>query len=505
VEEFIERRIITGLIVSTDYIQQVYPIWQPRLLESPTAKILASWCIEYYDSYGKAPGRDIEGIYTQKLREGLSKDRAEWIEDVLADLSDDYDRGNFNVQYLVDQTRQYFQERHLLLFANDIKGELDAGNVTQAAELASGYTSITTQSQSSIDPFSNEARSVVRQAFEEREKPLVRFPKALGEFWNRELVRGAFVALLGPEKRGKTFMLMEIAIRAVRSGCNVVFFQAGDMTEKQQIRRLAIYLTKRSDDERYCGTLFLPTVDCVYNQDDSCDKEIRECDFGLKNYQPEMTYEALVEAYEEHPDYRACHNCDDIKGAVWLTRRGPVQRLDWKQAYKALRAFGKKYPTRFKLSSYANGTLSVMEIKALLNVWERQERFVPDVIVIDYIDILAPDPDFSRMDFRHRRNELWQRLRNLSEERHSLVVTATQAAASSYGKEILRLSDFSEDKRVYAHVTAMYGLNQTEEEKQIGIMRINEMVVREADYSSKRTVKVLQRLETGRPFLGSFR
>ena len=32
-EEFIERRIVTGLIVSTEYIQEIEPIWSPKYLE----------------------------------------------------------------------------------------------------------------------------------------------------------------------------------------------------------------------------------------------------------------------------------------------------------------------------------------------------------------------------------------------------------------------------------------------------------------------------------------
>ena len=50
----------------------------------------------------------------------------------------------------------------------------------------------------------------------------------------------------------------------------------------------------------------------------------------------------------------------------------------------------------------------------------------------------------------------------------------------------------------------MYGLNQSADEKQIGIMRINELLVRDSDFNSNRPIKVLQRLQIGRPFLGSY-
>lgn len=506
-DDFIERRIITGLIVSTEYLQRTQEFWKAEYFESATACMLAGWCWDYFNQYQKSPGRDIEGIYASKLRAGLKEDKAEWIEGVLSNLSDEYERGQFNVEYLIDETKSYFQMQHLNSFAEDIMGLISEGDCLTAEKIACGYSSIIVDNTTSIDPFSNASR--IKRAFADREKPLVKFPKALGEFWNRELVRGGFIAFLGPEKRGKTFWLLEIAIRAMRSGCNVVFFQAGDMTENQQLRRLCIYLAKQSDQERYCNGMYLPVLDCKLNQMDTCEKDERECDFGIFEDLDSWTavqgsHERLIAAHKENQEYKPCHNCAELRGSVWLDWKEPTGILQWKSAYRKLRAFQNRYKRRFKLSTHISDSLSVLKIKTLLDIWERQEDFVPDVIVIDYADLLQPDSDVSGLDFRNQNNKLWQRLRSLSQMKHCLVVTATQAAASSYEHTTLRLSDFSEDKRKYAHVTAMYGLNQTFEEKKIGIMRINEMVVREADFDTTCTIKVLQRLQMGRPFLGSF-
>ena len=507
-EEFIERRIVLGLIISTEYIQKIRGIWDSKLLEASTARTIAGWCMDYFDQYHKAPNKDIQSIYNAKLKGGLSQEEAEWIEGVLDNLSKEYERDNFNTPYLIDQTKKYFQERSLWDHIDTIKGALENNELIEAEKEAYSYSSILKENQSAIDPFSKEAVSIVKKAFKEREKPLIKFPKALGDFWGSEFVRGAFVAILGMEKKGKTFVLIEIAIRAIKSKCNVVFFQAGDMTEEQQIRRLGVYLTKRSDQPRYCKGMFLPTIDCLYNQIDTCNEEMRECDFGI--FKPEddvkgAGLEILSNLYRENKDYVACHNCDKISGVPWLKWREEVPVLKWTEAYRAFREFQKKHNARFKLSTHANETLRISEIKSLLRIWEKEEGFVPDLIIIDYADIMAPDPDCTRLEFRNQTNKIWQRLRNLSQEQKCLVVTATQAAASSYDHNLLRLSDFSEDKRKFAHVTAMYGLNQTSEEKKIGIMRLNEMVVRDADFDSKQTIKVLQRLQIGRPFLGSFK
>ena len=500
-EEFIERRIVTGLIVSDDYIREISKVWESRLLGSSTARLLSSWCLDYFDQYQCSPKRDIEGIFTARMK-NLDKEHVEDVSEILSGLSHEYEREQFNFQYLLDQTYSYFQEQNLHQFVENVKGELTAGHITEAEKLASSYHPIEAGQVNSIDPFSSAGK--IKEAFAERQKPLIRFGKVLGQFLNQEMTRDAFVAFMGREKIGKTWLLIEIAMRANRSGCNVAFFQAGDMTENQYILRQSIYLTKRPHKEKYCSDVWIPVLDCKYNQFDECDKEERECPIGVFEQGDEVNYESLQMAFKNNPEYRVCRNCKDIEGVPWLIPKPATNPLTWKEAYKAARKWRRKYKKQFRLSTYANETLSVSEIKAMLDIWERNEEFIPDVIIIDYADLLTSDPDIRGLDFRNRQNIIWQRLRALSQQRHCLVITATQAAASSYGKTLLSMSDFSEDKRKYAHVTAMYGLNQTDEEKRIGIMRINQIVVREDDFSTNKPVHVLQRLQIGKPVSESY-
>jgi len=913
-DKFIERKILIGLIVSDDFISAIAPIWSIHYMEASTAKLLSSWCVDYFKKYNKAPFRDIEGIFTEKIKKGMQKDDIEYISEILESLNEEYeDAGNFNSDYLIDQTKQYFSMQRLKQYAESIMSYVEEGDIVSAEKEALSFVpSGDDESSHVIDPFSNPL--LIKQAFTEQSESLIRFPKALGQFWNDQLTRGAFIAITGPEKRGKcitgtqrvllasgeymsvndiianrvtdivsfdestqtfvktkiakfwkngikkvycvktrtgreveitgnhplltpdgwkelgeikkgefivvpkhipffgtkkleeykikllayfiadgctlahgqghkinytvqytkkdkevqedftecirmmggetvwknnecrinknihirnflkdtgvwnkhsyektipdiiyqldesdvrlflqtlftgdgwvnkkdstdfqigyatasklmakqihglllkfgivsklavykttcrdtwnitiqdyhnmklfyervgflfekqrkleevvasrkeiyksflnklpwqiakefhdkaleqhkiqftkapvireqivkkcpvmfqsfaeikdtelgkkyfnsmilwdeivdieyvgeqetfdltvsthhnfiaedvlvhnTFWLLEFAMRAMMNGNNVAFFQAGDMTEKQQLRRMAVYLAKRSDRERYCGERQIPCVDCWYNQTDDCELSARE-QYGIRLFDPDMeqkkiTFDMLMEAKQDYPEYKPCRNCDKIRGAVWLEHSPPVKVLTWKDAYKIMKAWQKKHNKKFKLATYPNETLTMQEISNLLTLWERQDGFVPDVVLIDYADILAPDYDCSRLDGRGQINKIWQRMRKLSQEKHCLLITATQAAASSYDKETLSLSDFSEDKRKYAHTTATYSLNQTDEEKKIGIMRIGELVVRESEFDRTRQVKVLQCLQRGRPFIGSY-
>jgi len=517
-QEFIERRIITGMIVSTDYLQRVQKLWNPAFLESPELKQVADWCMQYFQEYKKAPDNDIESLYMDALKRGMSKADAQYIEALLTDLSDEYGRGSkFNSAYLYDKTVEYFKAQDLDKHSREVQALKDAGRIEEAEQLAVSYQpTILEDAELGLDLSTKDALDAIDRAFITSYSPVVTYPGALGTLWNDQLVRGAFFTLLAPEKRGKSFMLMEIALRAIRQKANVAYFEAGDMTEAQVLRRICIYIAQKSDKDRYCKERFRPVGDCVLNQLDICNREDRNCDHGIFNVGLDMFHKEekryinsniLKEKYEEYPDYEPCdsHNCQERKGSVWLKKIKECRPLTARHAKRNVVRFFKKYKRRFRLITYPAGILTVAEIRRVLDGWERQDGFVPDVVVVDYADLISAD-DGKVSEFRHRQDHVWKALRALSQERHALVVTATQADAASYKKDRLTLSNFSEDKRKLSHVTAQYGLNQDSEgrEKSLGIMRINEIVVREGEFSNDREVYVLQDLAAGRAFLESF-
>ena len=191
-----------------------------------------------------------------------------------------------------------------------------------------------------------------------------------------------------------------------------------------------------------------------------------------------------------------------------VVRKGEVKRfkkkLSWQKAYKACKLIIKRKikskDTYLKLSCHPNSTLSVKSIIGILEDWAK-EGWTPDVIVIDYADIL--NMDYSFLEGRDRINETWKQLRALSQKYHCLVVTATQADAASYTKDIVNMSNFSEDKRKLSHVTGVVGINATTKEKDLGIMRLNWVVLREGFYNTKRCVHVAGCLDIANPAIKS--
>lgn len=122
---------------------------------------------------------------------------------------------------------------------------------------------------------------------------------------------------------------------------------------------------------------------------------------------------------------------------------------------------------------------------------------------IDYADILDHGGASGKEDSRDRINNSWKKMRAMSQEYHCLVLTATQAKATAYNAKTMDMSHFSEDKRKFAHVTGMLGLNRTPEERAQQLTRLGWLVLRESGFEIGRNVSAAGCLSLGNPAIRS--
>ena len=520
--EYIENRIIIGLVLSDTYISQVHSFLQFDYFASTEARIIAGWCFAFYEEHKGAPKDHIHDIYQSKLRQGeLDETALDWFDIIFETLAEEIERtqGEMNMSYLVTETEAYCKERALRLLAERVLDEVDNGESAEAEGMLARFVLPEKLQAGGVFPIDAGVEHV-RSVFEDQSEPIVQFPGVLNQFFGNAFARDSFVAFMGPEKSGKSFWLMETAFRAIRSGCRVAFFQAGDMSEKQMELRIYSYLMKQPR-RPLPGPVLYPVLDCIHHQNGTCTKAAREPssvgDFNsyfaeesstpygvLPSVDPVELFDFLKTA--DHTPCTAClkeGNRRAFRGAVWykeLPKDTPV--FDWKGVYKKLKKYQKRYKNHIYLESHSNDSLSVQAIENSLDIQEKTFGFIPDVIIVDYADLLVPNKAFK--DERGSQNHIWKQLRALSEKRKSCVVTATQADAASYDSALLHRKNFSEDKRKYAHVTAMYGINQMEKERGYGLSRLNTLVLRDGYFSENAVVKILGCLSIGRPLLSSF-
>lgn len=441
------------MIVSDRFLKDVKGMWDGELLSGQGGRLVAGWCFDYFDQYGKAPGLHIQDIFEFNSSKGqVTPEEASFLEGLLGRLSQEHERADkLNVDYLLDQTEQYLKAQSLRHLMEGVKEALDVGDPGRAEAQFKEYKPINRATGMGLDPITDV--DSIREAFEQDEEQLFTLPGALGKMMNQQLKRGAFIGFMAPEKRGKSFWLMEVAMRAYRSRCNVVIFEAGDMGKRERVLRTQSYIHQRP--------------------------------VGGKKRTVKVPF------------------LEDENGGVVGYENREVEPLAWKEAYQgSVKWAGRMRGRHLKVLLYENSTLTVTKMRADLDRLEYFEGFIPDVVVVDYADIMIADD--GRKEFRHQQNDVWKGLRALSQHYHCCLFTATQTDAASYEADTIKLKHFSEDKRKYGHVTAMYGLNQTDEEREQGILRIGEILVREGRFSAFRQVNVLQCLDIGRPYIASF-
>jgi hypothetical protein len=233
-DEFFERKIIIGLIVSDDFISHVARVYTTDCLGSPPAKTLAGWCLDYYKKYSKAPGRDIEGIFAHKVRGGsLSGARADDIESILLGLSEEHSREHFNVEYLLDNTINHFQVCQATTLADRLKAAAIAGDLNEFYALHSAFKPVAL-----ADPFEDKSISA-GELYE---------MKITGPRWLvKDLIPVGLTIMGGRPKVGKSYFTLNLAMSLAQG--KKMFGEGTDGFRGQ--RSGVLYLSLEDTKERF--------------------------------------------------------------------------------------------------------------------------------------------------------------------------------------------------------------------------------------------------------------
>ncbi len=454
------RSILIGMVVDNVVVGRLSTIWDGELFETSWENLIGSWCIRYYNKHQKAPKRNIENLafaWEQKVR---NKTQIKLVETFLSSISDEYTSlaKELNSNHVLDMADTYFKMVHTRKTIQAAQGLLDLGKEDEAEEKLLSFNKVQVGVGSGRDVFTD--HEAVLSVFDKKqERSLINYDGALGEFFGNSLAREGFVAFMAPDKTGKTFWLLDLTYRAVSQRKRVGYIECGDMGEAGILKRFYVRAARHpysSKDGEWPYTVNIPTSMKL----DSEGKSI-------------------------------------VKKDKKLTLEGPLTaKIAWEACQRFQKVKIKSKESYLRVSAHPNSTINVNGIESIFQTWEA-EGWYPDVIVIDYADILAPPP--GKMEARDQINTAWKQMRALSQKKHCLVITATQSDAAAYEANLITRSNFSEDKRKLAHVTGMIGINVSGEEKLQQVCRLNWIVRREAEFHSKKVVHVAGCLPIANP------
>jgi hypothetical protein len=446
VDGTLQRRFLAALANSRAFVAGSAHLADPELFPARAAKLVAGWALEHWGQYREPAGVALRAMMEAWAeREQPDETERELTSDLVDLVLDEAEEANAaNITYLLDEFGRYLNDLKVDRLVEELQSLRAAGRGGDAAQAVQAFRTVAVGESAGYSPALS--RAAYRRAWAEPAGGIIDWPTGAAWFFNKAMTRDALVGVQAPEKTGKTFVVTDVAYWAVRSHLSVAVFQCGDLSEHQMTKRWAARVSRHPLRDDQCDGVVQPPV-------------------GIKLH--------------------AAGGGDNGKVAEVI--RGPAVRfpgpLDERTAYKAQKAFNRTHkidkdrPT-LMFSVHPNSSINVKGIDGILQRWRTEMSWTPDVIVIDYADILAPEDP--RKDSLVQINDTWKALRRLSQEWHACVVTPTQANAAAYRTKLQRKDNFSGNKLKNAHVTGMMGLNQTDRERAEGVMRMNWLFVRDA-------------------------
>lgn len=489
VSSSIEKSILTALIVSTQFNNEVSHIINLDYFTNSFIKKVVRWCLDFFDAYEKAPFNHIQDIFNERKSE-LKEAEADLIEKLLTDISKKYELDSgLNVDYSVEQALRFFRTRELKIIHGNMGLLLEKNDIDGAEEQINKYTKIARVTSGWINPFDEK---YVDEVFSTNGR-LLTLPGELGNFlggFDKEWL----VAIAGGFKRGKSMGLQEILVAAIMQNLRVAWFSL-EMTKKSTLDRWYKRLLGASDPEG--GPAVYPCFDCVRNQDGTCKKRERlnkvplMSDKGKPIFTPQNKYKPCTACRFDNPK--------DYVVAWWyeLIDRPAYTNENVKKHLIALRRTKDKL---YRFIPYPKFSAGIDDFKRDLDLLERSEGFVPHVIIVDQANGMKVRSGINSGGIDSH-DDNWKCLAGLAGERKALVVSPTQVVRSALKKKSVAQDDVAQWVGLLGHIDAGFSLNQTDIEKAEGVMRYNMMIHRHDDFDERASCIVLQNTNYGQFYL----
>ena len=195
-----ERAVITGLIVNTQFCEQIVPIVSRRTFKTHYAKVVSDWAIEHFKEYGEAPQKLIQDIFYQK-KHTLGIEEAQSISEFLGSLSKEHSvYTDYNVKYEADKAEEYIKIRNIESVKEELEMAIAEGDPTKGEQAIATFSQVgRPESSGTSILFDTDA---ILEAFNSQDELAFTWPEGMKEVIPSPS-RGDLCAILATTKSGK--------------------------------------------------------------------------------------------------------------------------------------------------------------------------------------------------------------------------------------------------------------------------------------------------------------
>lgn len=116
-----ECKLITNLVISTKFCQEILPILEPKYFDVSYSKLVFKWAKEHFTEFQSCPGKYIKTIYQNNKADISEPEENDNIALFLSNLSKKYEVAeDYNVDFEIKQASKYIELQKLKVFKDDI-------------------------------------------------------------------------------------------------------------------------------------------------------------------------------------------------------------------------------------------------------------------------------------------------------------------------------------------------------------------------------------------------
>lgn len=380
-------------------------------------KDIATKVYTHIDAYGEVPGEHVADLFDDIIH-GDDNRKAKVYSVFLHRLFDVEVNSKYAMSKLHQFTRQQQLKSKLMEAASVLQGE---GTVEQVEEI---FREALKDTINIFDPgvfLSDKARS-----FNFLDFSYDNFPTGIPEFDRKSAgpIRKGLHLFIALPKRGKSWWLIHLGKMGILHRLKIV--------------HITLELSEERVAQRYFQALF-----------------------AIAKREAEEIWQASFEK--------------DRKGRlieIDSQQVTPTLTLDDPQIRKKLGVKVDKWGVKFDkvlIKEFPTGKLTVNQIEAYLDSLEVSHGFIPDLLLIDYIDMMRVD---SR-NYRHDLGRIYREVRGIGVERNIGIATCSQSHRQGMNVRLITEGNVSEDFSKIGTVDTVITFSQTKHERDIGLARLH--------------------------------
>ena len=416
-----------------------------QLFESSVFKEVAGHAIDFIDQYGETI-KDHLPDHLESILKGDDQRKATTYKKLLDNLF--LSRGSVNGEYVISQLHKFVRQQKLKDAVIKAVEAIEDGRIDQAElELHKGLNSQSIAFEGGLNLSSAEdVIGILDQPEEEG------FDLGIEELDRHGIIprRKEMLLFMAPRGRGKSWFITHCAKQALLQ------------------RWSAIIITLEMSEKRYAARM-------------------------LQSFFSISRREAMVKVTRLITDKQG--NLQDL--IQEKIERATMQDSNIRQVIssRAKREFNRRPPIRIK--EFPTRSLDVAGIKAYLDGLERFEKFTPDLICIDYPDLMDIDPKNLRIEL----GKVLEDIRGIGVARNAAVVVVSQGNRESENATLVTGNMAAEDISKIATSDVVLTYSQTPAEKTLNLARL--FVEKARNEESKMQVLISQAYGIGQFCLDS--